>query len=99
MAGNTVVKTKVVWPYKTAFHKLLLQIISDNCGTLKKKIGKMTLLGLLSIAKGSNTKYSCKSYLWRRFNTLHGLKEEAEKKEEFSTKITPVTNRAVQGQK
>lgn len=59
----------------------------------------MTLLGLLSIAKGSNTKYSCKSYLWRRFNTLHGLKEEAEKKEEFSTKITPVTNRAVQGQK
>lgn len=99
MAGNTVVKTKVVWPYKIAFHKLLLQIISDNYGTPKKKIGKMTLLSLLFIAKGSNTKHSCKSYLWERCNALHGLKEEAEKMEEFSTKITPETNRAVQGQK
>lgn len=59
----------------------------------------MTLLGLLFIAKVSNTKDICKCYLWRRFNALHGLKEEAEKMEEFSTKITPETKRAVQGQK
>ena len=59
----------------------------------------MTLLGLLFIAKVLNTKYSCKSYLWRRSNALHGLKEEAEKMEEFSTKIIPETNKAVQGQK
>lgn len=56
----------------------------------------MTLRGLLFIAKGLDTKEQWKLSL---DSSLQGLKKGSEKKQEFSTKTTPETNRAFQGEK
>ena len=56
----------------------------------------MTLRGLLFNAKGLDTKQQWKLSL---DSSLKGLKKGSEKRQKFSTKTTPGTNRAFQGEK